>query len=112
MSPLKTVKQMWPYVCRFVEKVLRETVEPAIKESNSHLSTFCFSKIDIGEKVSVWCGVSLQATALRESKHTNRKNCSAVGRWDSWRGGARRWVGRWVLPNTNDRLKHMHPSRK
>ncbi|XP_075903676.1 extended synaptotagmin-2-B isoform X2 [Nelusetta ayraudi] len=46
----KTVKQMWPYICQFVEKVLRETVEPAIKESNSHLSTFCFSKIDIGEK--------------------------------------------------------------
>lgn len=43
---------MWPYICQFVEKLLRETVEPAIKETNSHLSTFCFSKIDIGEKVS------------------------------------------------------------
>lgn len=43
---------MWPYICQFVEKVLRETIEPAVKESNSHLSTFCFSKIDIGDKVS------------------------------------------------------------
>uniref|UniRef100_A0A3Q1HIE6 Uncharacterized protein n=1 Tax=Anabas testudineus TaxID=64144 RepID=A0A3Q1HIE6_ANATE len=46
----KTVKQMWPYICQFVEKVFRETIEPAVKESNSHLSTFCFSKIDIGDK--------------------------------------------------------------
>lgn len=51
VSP-QTVKQMWPYICQFVEKVLRETIEPAVKESNSHLSTFCFSKIDIGDKVS------------------------------------------------------------
>nr|XP_046227331.1 extended synaptotagmin-2 isoform X2 [Scatophagus argus] len=46
----KTVKQMWPYICQFVEKLFRETIEPAVKESNSHLSTFCFSKIDIGDK--------------------------------------------------------------
>ncbi|XP_034997989.2 extended synaptotagmin-2 isoform X1 [Hippoglossus stenolepis] len=46
----KTVKQMWPYICQFVEKLFRETIEPAVKESNAHLSTFCFSKIDMGEK--------------------------------------------------------------
>ncbi|XP_042254872.1 extended synaptotagmin-2 isoform X1 [Thunnus maccoyii] len=46
----KTVKQMWPYICKFVEKLFRETIEPAVKESNAHLSTFCFSKIDIGDK--------------------------------------------------------------
>ncbi|XP_008289555.1 extended synaptotagmin-2-A isoform X2 [Stegastes partitus] len=46
----KTVKQMWPYICQFVEKLFHEMIEPAVKESNAHLSTFCFSKIDIGEK--------------------------------------------------------------
>ncbi|XP_069368907.1 extended synaptotagmin-2-A isoform X11 [Paralichthys olivaceus] len=46
----KTVKQMWPYICQFVEKLFLETIEPAVKESNAHLSTLCFSKIDIGEK--------------------------------------------------------------
>lgn len=50
--PPQTVKQMWPYICQFVEKLFHETIEPAVKESNSHLSTFCFSKIDIGDKVS------------------------------------------------------------
>ncbi|XP_033494627.1 extended synaptotagmin-2 isoform X3 [Epinephelus lanceolatus] len=46
----KTVKQMWPYICQFVEKLFHETIEPAVKESNAHLSTFCFSKIDMGDK--------------------------------------------------------------
>uniref|UniRef100_A0A8C3AWH3 Extended synaptotagmin 2 n=1 Tax=Cyclopterus lumpus TaxID=8103 RepID=A0A8C3AWH3_CYCLU len=46
----KTVKQMWPYMCQFVEKLLHETIEPAVKQSNAHLSTFCFSKINMGDK--------------------------------------------------------------
>ncbi|XP_077410988.1 extended synaptotagmin-2 isoform X2 [Vanacampus margaritifer] len=46
----KTVKQMWPYICKYVEKLFRDTVEPAVKESNAHLSTFRFSRIDIGDK--------------------------------------------------------------
>ncbi|XP_037613034.1 extended synaptotagmin-2-A isoform X2 [Sebastes umbrosus] len=46
----KTVKQMWPYICQFVEKLFHETIEPAVKESNAHLSTFCFSKVDMGDK--------------------------------------------------------------
>ncbi|KAM4543669.1 extended synaptotagmin-2-A isoform 2-T2 [Fundulus diaphanus] len=44
----KTVRQMWPYICQFVEKLFRETIEPAVKECHAHLSTFCFSKIDMG----------------------------------------------------------------
>ncbi|XP_032407486.1 extended synaptotagmin-2 isoform X3 [Xiphophorus hellerii] len=46
----KTVMQMWPYICQFVEKLFREMIEPAVKEYHVHLSTFCFSKIDIGNK--------------------------------------------------------------
>ncbi|XP_068604284.1 extended synaptotagmin-2-B [Brachionichthys hirsutus] len=46
----KALKQMWPYISRCAEKLLRETVEPAVKASSGHLSTFCFSKIDIGDK--------------------------------------------------------------
>ncbi|XP_052418357.1 extended synaptotagmin-2 isoform X3 [Carassius gibelio] len=46
----KTVKQMWPYLCQFVEKLFKETIEPAIKEANAHLSTFSFTKIDLGDK--------------------------------------------------------------
>ncbi|XP_063063168.1 extended synaptotagmin-2-A isoform X2 [Engraulis encrasicolus] len=46
----KTVKQMWPYICQFVEKLFRETIEPAVKGAHAHLSTFHFAKIDLGDK--------------------------------------------------------------
>ncbi|XP_029556015.1 extended synaptotagmin-2-A-like isoform X1 [Salmo trutta] len=46
----KTVRQMWPYICQFIEKLFRETIEPAVKGANSHLSTFRFSKINMGDK--------------------------------------------------------------
>lgn len=46
----KTVQQMWPYICQFVEKIFKETIEPAVQGANTHLSTFTFSKIDMGDK--------------------------------------------------------------
>ncbi|CAM4589005.1 unnamed protein product [Leuciscus chuanchicus] len=46
----KTVHQMWPYICQFVDKIFRETIEPAVQGANAHLSTFTFSKIDMGDK--------------------------------------------------------------
>uniref|UniRef100_UPI00398F6527 extended synaptotagmin-2-A-like isoform X2 n=1 Tax=Pristiophorus japonicus TaxID=55135 RepID=UPI00398F6527 len=46
----KTVKHMWPYICQFVEKLLKETIEPAVRGANSHLSTFSFTKVDMGNK--------------------------------------------------------------
>ncbi|ETE69293.1 Extended synaptotagmin-2-B, partial [Ophiophagus hannah] len=47
---LQTVKHMWPFICQFIEKLFRETIEPAVKGANSHLSTFSFTKIDIGHQ--------------------------------------------------------------
>lgn len=46
----KTVQQMWPYICQFVEKLFRETIEPAVQGAHAQLSTFTFSKIDMGDK--------------------------------------------------------------
>uniref|UniRef100_A0A7N6ARV1 Extended synaptotagmin-like protein 2a n=1 Tax=Anabas testudineus TaxID=64144 RepID=A0A7N6ARV1_ANATE len=46
----QTVKQMWPFICQFLDKLFRETIEPAVKGANPHLSTFCFTKIDMGDK--------------------------------------------------------------
>ncbi|XP_058879291.1 extended synaptotagmin-2-like isoform X3 [Acipenser ruthenus] len=46
----KTVKHMWPYICQFIDKLFRETIEPAVKGAHSHLSTFSFTKIDMGDK--------------------------------------------------------------
>ncbi|CDQ56597.1 unnamed protein product [Oncorhynchus mykiss] len=49
--PSWTVRQMWPYICQFIEKLFRETIEPAVKGANSHLSTFRFSKFNMGDKL-------------------------------------------------------------
>ncbi|KAG7330610.1 hypothetical protein KOW79_006832 [Hemibagrus wyckioides] len=46
----KTVNQIWPYACRFLEKVFRENIEPAVKGANTHLSTFSFTRIELGDK--------------------------------------------------------------
>ncbi|XP_069715415.1 extended synaptotagmin-2 isoform X2 [Phaenicophaeus curvirostris] len=46
----KTVKQMWPFICQFIEKLFRETIEPAVRGANNHLSTFSFTKINIGHQ--------------------------------------------------------------
>ncbi|KAM9500148.1 extended synaptotagmin-2 isoform 2-T2 [Clarias gariepinus] len=46
----KTVNQIWPYACRFLEKLFRENIEPAVKAANTHLSTFSFTRIELGDK--------------------------------------------------------------
>ncbi|KAJ3594656.1 hypothetical protein NHX12_003963 [Muraenolepis orangiensis] len=46
----KTVKQMWPFICQFVDKLFRETIQPAVQGANPYLSSFCFTKIDMGDK--------------------------------------------------------------
>ncbi|KAM4856212.1 extended synaptotagmin-2 isoform X4 [Urocitellus parryii] len=46
----KTVKHMWPFICQFVEKLFRETIEPAVRGANTHLSTFSFTKVDVGQQ--------------------------------------------------------------
>ncbi|XP_036855090.2 extended synaptotagmin-2 isoform X1 [Manis javanica] len=46
----KTVKHMWPFICQFIEKLFRETIEPAVRGAHTHLSTFNFSKVDMGQQ--------------------------------------------------------------
>uniref|UniRef100_A0A8C4ZZT2 Extended synaptotagmin-like protein 2b n=1 Tax=Gadus morhua TaxID=8049 RepID=A0A8C4ZZT2_GADMO len=46
----KTVEQMWPYVGQFVEKLFRQTIEPAVRQTHGQLSSFCFTTINLGDK--------------------------------------------------------------
>ncbi|KAM9671589.1 extended synaptotagmin-2 isoform 7-T7 [Trichechus inunguis] len=41
---------MWPFICQFIEKLFRETIEPAVRGANTHLSTFSFTKVDMGQQ--------------------------------------------------------------
>ena len=52
LFPFQTVKHMWPFICQFIEKLFRETIEPAVREANTHLSTFSFTKVNVGQQVS------------------------------------------------------------
>ncbi|KAM6289107.1 LOW QUALITY PROTEIN: extended synaptotagmin-1-like, partial [Aegotheles albertisi] len=46
----KVLAQAWPFFGQFMQKLLVENVAPAIRSSNSHLQTFTFTKVDMGEK--------------------------------------------------------------
>ncbi|XP_054582646.1 extended synaptotagmin-2 isoform X3 [Eptesicus fuscus] len=41
---------MWPFICQFIEKLFRETIEPAVRGANTHLSTFSFTRVDVGQQ--------------------------------------------------------------
>ncbi|XP_051910054.1 extended synaptotagmin-2 isoform X2 [Hippocampus zosterae] len=75
----KTVKQMWPYICKYVEKLFRDSVEPAVKESNAHLSTFRFSRIDIGDKPLRVNGVKVYSENLDRRQIVMDLQISFVG---------------------------------
>ncbi|XP_060793413.1 extended synaptotagmin-1 [Neoarius graeffei] len=46
----KILKQAWPFVGQYLEKLLVETITPSIRSSNAHLQTFGFTKVDLGDK--------------------------------------------------------------
>lgn len=53
----QTVKHMWPFICQFIEKLFRETIEPAVRGANTHLSTFSFTRVDVGQQVGFFLSI-------------------------------------------------------
>uniref|UniRef100_H2THH2 Extended synaptotagmin 1 n=1 Tax=Takifugu rubripes TaxID=31033 RepID=H2THH2_TAKRU len=51
------VTQAWPFIGQYLEKLLVETIAPAIRASSIHLQTLSFTKVDIGEKAVKVVGV-------------------------------------------------------
>ncbi|XP_010563479.1 PREDICTED: extended synaptotagmin-1 [Haliaeetus leucocephalus] len=46
----KVLAQAWPFFGQYMEKLLVENIAPSIRASNTHLQTFTFTKVDMGEK--------------------------------------------------------------
>ncbi|XP_075407615.1 extended synaptotagmin-1 isoform X2 [Tenrec ecaudatus] len=46
----KIVAQVWPFLGQYMEKLLADTVAPAVRGSNPHLQTFTFTRVELGEK--------------------------------------------------------------
>ncbi|KAM9752946.1 extended synaptotagmin-1 [Menidia menidia] len=53
----KILQQAWPFVGQYVEKLLVETIAPAIRASNIYLQTLSFTKVNLGEKAVKVVGV-------------------------------------------------------
>uniref|UniRef100_A0A3B5LHD9 Extended synaptotagmin-like protein 1a n=1 Tax=Xiphophorus couchianus TaxID=32473 RepID=A0A3B5LHD9_9TELE len=47
----KILQQAWPFVGQYLEKLLVETIAPAIRASSIHLQTLNFTKVNLGEKL-------------------------------------------------------------
>ncbi|XP_034552586.1 extended synaptotagmin-1 [Notolabrus celidotus] len=53
----KILQQAWPFIGQYLEKLLVETIAPAIRTSSIHLQTLSFTKINIGDKALKVVGV-------------------------------------------------------
>lgn len=60
----QVLAQAWPFFGRYMEKLLVENVAPSIRASNTHLQTFTFTRVDMGEKVRLPPGLGGAAPAL------------------------------------------------
>uniref|UniRef100_A0A452IKY9 Uncharacterized protein n=1 Tax=Gopherus agassizii TaxID=38772 RepID=A0A452IKY9_9SAUR len=55
----KILAQAWPFFGQYMEKLLVENIAPMIRASNTHLQTFAFTKVDMGEKPLRVMGVNV-----------------------------------------------------
>uniref|UniRef100_A0A3P9LXD6 Extended synaptotagmin 1 n=2 Tax=Oryzias latipes TaxID=8090 RepID=A0A3P9LXD6_ORYLA len=51
------LQQAWPFIGQYLEKLLVETIAPAIRTSSIHLQTLSFTKVNIGDKALKVVGV-------------------------------------------------------
>ncbi|XP_052340147.1 extended synaptotagmin-1 [Oncorhynchus keta] len=51
------LQQAWPFVGQYLEKLLVETITPAIRASNTHLQSLSFTTVNLGEKAMKVVGV-------------------------------------------------------
>ncbi|XP_026356081.1 extended synaptotagmin-1 [Ursus arctos] len=62
----KIVAQVWPFLGQYMEKLLAETVAPAVRGSNTHLQTFTFTRVELGEKPLRIVGVKVHPGQSKE----------------------------------------------
>ncbi|XP_006897698.1 PREDICTED: extended synaptotagmin-1 [Elephantulus edwardii] len=62
----KIVAQVWPFLGQYMEKLLAETVAPAVRGSNPHLQTFTFTRVELGEKPLRILGVKVHPGQTKE----------------------------------------------
>uniref|UniRef100_A0A671W6J2 Extended synaptotagmin-like protein 3 n=1 Tax=Sparus aurata TaxID=8175 RepID=A0A671W6J2_SPAAU len=63
----KVLQQAWPFFGMYMEKLLKENIEPAVRLSNPALKTFKFTKVHFGHIVK--CGCPLRITGMKAYTH-------------------------------------------
>ncbi|XP_061470728.1 extended synaptotagmin-1 isoform X1 [Rhineura floridana] len=74
----KILAQAWPFFGQYMEKMLVENIAPSIRASNTHLQTFTFTKVDMGEKPLKVIGVKVH-TGVNKKQILLDLNLSYVG---------------------------------
>uniref|UniRef100_A0A8C3NR42 Uncharacterized protein n=1 Tax=Geospiza parvula TaxID=87175 RepID=A0A8C3NR42_GEOPR len=46
----RVLAQAWPFLGQYLEKLLQDSVAPAIRASSAHLQSFAFTRVDLGQK--------------------------------------------------------------
>ncbi|KAG3291640.1 extended synaptotagmin 1, transcript variant X1 [Ictidomys tridecemlineatus] len=62
----KIIAQVWPFLGQYMEKLLAETVAPAVRGSNPHLQTFTFTRVELGEKPLRIIGVKVHPSQRKD----------------------------------------------
>ncbi len=63
-SFVQVLEQAWPFFGMYMEKLLKESIQPAVRQSSPALKTFNFTKIHFGHVVSLHFVLSLHLFAL------------------------------------------------
>ncbi|XP_066497153.1 extended synaptotagmin-3 [Hoplias malabaricus] len=53
----KILQQAWPFFGIYMEKLLKESIQSSIRQSNSHLNTFTFTKVHFGQRAPTISGI-------------------------------------------------------
>lgn len=64
----KILQQAWPFFGMYMEKLLIENIQPVVRSSSSHLKTFTFTKVHMGQKAPTvtWIRVYTHELETRE----------------------------------------------
>ncbi|MBN3307532.1 EST2B protein, partial [Amia calva] len=78
----KILQQAWPYFGIYMERLLKEKIQPSIRTSSHHLKTFTFTKVHFGQKVNAINGVKSYTDEVDKRQVILDLNLSYVGDLD------------------------------
>ncbi|KAA0715803.1 Extended synaptotagmin-3 [Triplophysa tibetana] len=60
----KILQQAWPFFGMYMEKLLIESIQPAVRTSSTHLKSFAFTKVHMGQRAPTVTGVRVYTHEL------------------------------------------------